>query len=498
MVTYADARLTIELEKERPSYYPGDPLRGTIQLHLPKDSAVGRVSVCVAGCTKSRINQSNGQSTSTFRGSAELFHLEQTLHDGHYTHKSGVLNWRFEFQVPDISDSSNVGVKWNAREGFLATTDNSELHPLPPPFKFTHSKTGKTWYAFITYAIEAKVTEPADHRAMKSKVLRVSRAIRILPRPTPDAVDVNDPQQRRGTLTTFTIRTLRLLPEHASQLAVTQRMKSMFSPSKLPRFTFDIDVSYPSIIQMYHLQPLPFVISASPRTEAASTTIQPNMRSFYRYPSLKIKHAKVTLQASTDCRCSSILSDTYAGATHDIHLLDRHFNDMSLAMRSLAWDQKNRVEEEIPSSINFGKECNIFITNDSRDGGEKSTKAKGLKNETAVQTFITPSFSTYNISRRYHLSWSIDLECAGEKIAFKGRSSEEITVLGPAASESGELLPDDAFWIVVPGGNGDSDNEEFQSRPSNRDTLPAYSELLSTESRTADPSSARRLEKQPR
>ncbi|KAJ9654208.1 hypothetical protein H2198_006724 [Neophaeococcomyces mojaviensis] len=490
MTTLNDADLTIEINEERLSYYPGDQLQGHLQLRLTKDSPIGKVSVRLSGCTKWKIVQSNGQSTSTFRGRAELFSDERILHDDHYKHKCSVIKWPFEFRIPDVVNLSNVGTKWNRRDGFL-TTDDKQAHPLPPSFKFADSRTGKRWHAFTAYVIEATVIEPEDRKILKPKTKRLVKAIRVLPRPTPESIDVNDPRQRRGSLETFTIRTLRLLPEHAKSLSIMQRTKSLSSPANLPRFTFDIDVSYPSIIQAYHPTVLPFVVAASARTDADLTTIQPDMRSFYRYPSLMVRHLKLSLQANTDCRCPSILSDTYAGTVHDITLVDRHFSHMPLMVRSLAWDQKNEREDDTPSFINFGKECNIVVTRDSRDHSKNGKMAKSTQESPPVQTFISPSFTTYNISRRYYLAWSVEFECAGEKVMLKGRSSEEVTVLGPAASESGDLLPDDALWNAVPGDDGGGDDEEVSRRPSNRDTLPAYSILPDSGTSTIESGPAR-------
>ncbi|KAK5946087.1 hypothetical protein PMZ80_000226 [Knufia obscura] len=486
----SEAGLIIKLDKEQQSYLPGDPVRGTLQLHLNKDSPVGKVSIRFSGSTESKIVQSNGQSTSEFRGSAELFNDVRALHDDHYTHKSGLLSWPFEFQIPTTVDPANIRSKWEQRDGFLATSDGAAIFPLPPSFQFADSTASRAWRAYTSYAIEATVIQAGDYKLAKPKTKRLTKVIRVLPLPIAEGVDMHDPRQRRGVPTTLTVQTLRLLPEHAGELSIMQRTKSIFNTSKLPKFTFEVDVSYTSTIQAYASTSLPFVVSGYPKTDIRSTTVQPEQRNFYRYPSLKVKHVKLVLQAHTSCRCPSVLSDVYADTIHDIPLVDRYLSNTSLAMRSFAWDQKNRVEEQIPTSIDFGKEYGIVVTKDSREDNQKVEKAKVLDNSSGrIRTFVTPSFQSYNISRRYYFAWSLQMECAGEKITLDGRSAEEITVLGPSAGDTGELLPDDAFW-VIPGEDGNSENDEVQRTQSNKGLPPAYSELPGAESTVLDSTSA--------
>lgn len=453
-------------------------------LHLHRDSTVGRVTVRFTGQAKSKIVQSNRQSTSTFRGNSVLFGIESILHDDHYTHKNGILSWPFEFQIPKSVDSSNSREGWNAREGFLAPASASQPHPLPPSFRFAESSSSKGWHVLTTYAIEATVIEPPGSQILKTTTETSSKIIHVLPPTTMSPMDMEDPRQRCGCAETVTIRTLRLLPEHTTSLSLMQRTRSFLSPSSLPKFTFDVDVSYASSLQILHPQPLPFIVAAIPRTDAESTTIQPSMRTFYRYPTLKIRRFQLILRATTMCRCPTVFSEASASLSHDIVLADRCFSDMVLGVRSVAWDQKNRVEDDIPTSIDLGNECNVRVVNESWNGVRRSRgktdKVAGERPQS--QTLVTPSFKTYNVSRKYHLAWNIEFECAGEEVEVKGQSLEEVVVLGPAASMSGELESNDVSWMMAPEDGGDSDEDGHMVRTmSEIDVLPAYNEISGEE-----------------
>jgi len=464
--------LTIQIDSKLQAYHPGDTIRGILQLRLEKDSPVGKVIIQLRGYTKSKIVQPNGQSTSKSRGRVELFKEESIVHNDHFTHKSGVLNWPFKFRIPATTELSSVVSKWKAKDHFLDTSGGSSLHPLPPTFRHIDLKHGKTSQATVTYGIEAIVEEPSDVRLTKPHVKRTVQPIYISKRTPQYGIDVNDPQQRRGTSTQVTIKTLRLLPENRQSLSMAQKMSSMFSSSKLPRFAFEIDVSYPSVLQISHPAPILFVIAASPKTDPSSTTIQPSIHTFYRYPSAHVKHLKLWLEAHTDIRCPSLLSDSHAGSVANIPLIDCGFTDTQVAMRSLAWDQKNKVDQDLPMSIDFGRECNARLKQPSK--GE-------------TKPLIAPSFMTYNISRRYYLVWVVELECASEKRTLEGRSREEVTVIGPTDAPAGETLPD-TTWLAGPNEDHDSE-EDFDfslQEPPSKETLPAYSELPDEATYTID------------
>lgn len=221
-----------------------------------------------------------------------------------------MLNWPFNFRIPATTELLSVVSKWKAKDHFLDASSASSLQPLPPTFRHIDLKHGKTSQATVAYGIEAIVEDPSDVRLTKPHVKRNVQPIHISQRTPQYGIDVNDPQQRRGTSTQLTIKTLRLLPENQQSRSMAQKMSSMFSSSKLPRFAFEIDVPYPSVLQINHPAPILFVIAASPKTDPSSTTIQPSIHTFYRYPSAHVKHLKLWLEAHTGIRCPSLLSDS--------------------------------------------------------------------------------------------------------------------------------------------------------------------------------------------
>ena len=457
--------LTILLDDNNCLYRPGDTVRGRLQLTLDKDSVIGRVSVQLCGRAVSKIVQLNGQSTSVFHGAVELFREEQVVHNDHYTHKSGVMSWLFAFQIPTSIDASIVQSKWKARDGFLAkSSDRSpDLLPLPPTFHQVDRKSGKAWRAFVAYTIDATVSEPDGSKLPKTHTQNTSLPIYVT-LATQDIVDYDNPQFRRGTTTAFVVKTQTLLLGSVQSSSTTQRISSLFRSSKLPKFTFDVDISYQSVLQISHHEPIRFIVSASPRTDAHSTTIQPDMLTFFRYPSLHVKHLKLYLETVTDIRCRSLLGDSCASARYEIPLIDCKFTDAQIAMRSLAWDQKNGTEQDLPMEIDFGKECDSHLRRQQQGPGNST---------------ITPSFRTYNISRRYHLTWIIDLECAGEPLTLKGRTADEVSVIEADNSIANGALPEEMLRMLrsMEEDVGCDDGELSALRHYETNTLPVYSEL---------------------
>lgn len=472
--------LSIKLHGNKTSYSPGDTIQGSLQLRLNRDSAVGKVTIHFLGRSKSKIVQSNGQSTSTFRGRVELFDITRILHDGHYTHKSGILSWPFEFCIPDSVDNPASENKWETHDGFLSNVvGETQMRPLPPSFRFVKSGSSKGWHVFTLYHIQAMISEPQDRSVLKPKKKISTRPIHVLPCSSDIPIDFEDPRYRLGHSETLTVRSLRLLPEYRGGLSLSQRVGFLFGRSNTPRFSFDIDVSYPATLQTYHPQPLPFVVAAIPKTDTESTTIQPSMLTFHRYPPLKVRHFQLFLRATTKCRCPSVLSDITADTSYDIVLADQQFGDLLLGMRSLAWDQKNEAQEDAPTSIDFGKECNVHITTDTwYDVEKRKVKTPSGALHTA-QSLVIPSFVTHNIYRSYHLAWNIELECAGETIRLKDQSQQGITVVGPAKNESGGLPLTHGTWEILDDIEN-SDDEQAGQWHLQEDTLPAYTEIGTT------------------
>ena len=244
--------LSFDVDRPRRIYRPGDIIGGHVLLDTTADAAIGTVSVSFWARSKTKIIQSTGQSVAVYRGRTLFFYTTETLYEGQYTHKPGSFRWPFHFVVPTHADPACIlsGQKWEHWSPFRST-DGDHLDLVLPPtmYHFRDGPTSKE--CFIEYFLEARVTEPEGlHRIRSPKVKSSTYPIVFHPSSTPEPI-------RKYNLVTesqlFTITTLKLLPEYVgTTLGIRDRARSIFKRQTIPRFSFNLTVQAPTIIQLFH------------------------------------------------------------------------------------------------------------------------------------------------------------------------------------------------------------------------------------------------------
>lgn len=405
--------LSFELDHPRSYYSPGDTISGHVILHTAEDSAIGRIIVNFWGRTKSRIIQQHGQAVTYHRGRTQLFNQEKILYEGQYTHKPGSFTFPFEFIVPDQADPLKILAceKWKPKEHFSGTTDENNLDlTLPASNHHTRIMFGRQAECFVEYVLSATVTEPEGlHHIRKAQSKTSTLPIIFHPLSTPEPIhDWNHITDSRD----LTISTLKLLPEHAgTSLGIRDRARSIFQRDSIPKFSFNIQVQAPSIIQLLHPTPIPFLITITPDLSPQSTTIDTS----HGLPLVVLRSATIELKAYVRCRAAGTFSDS---KTYEIPILANKPINQRLSFSDKPIEMSLSPGED---TLDLGKLCDLRLGNASL--GSK------------IEAPLCPSYNTFNVAREYHLIWELELECAEKFEKFSSqKNGPPCKVIMPAAT----------------------------------------------------------------
>jgi hypothetical protein len=405
--------LSFEIDHPQTHYSPGDLISGRVTLHTAEDSAIGRITVNLWGRTKSRIIQQHGQAVTYHRGRVQLFNQEKILYEGQYTHKPGSFTFPFEFIVPDRADPLKIlaSEKWKPKEHFPGTADENNLD-LTLPASNHHSRImfGRQAECFVEYVLSATVTEPEGlHHIRKAQSKISTLPIIFHPLSTPEPIqDWN----HITDLHSITISTLKLLPEHAgTSLGIRDRARSIFQRDSIPKFSFDVQVQAPSVIQLFHPTPIPFLITITPDLSPQNTTIDTS----HGLPLVVLRSATIELKTHVRCRAAGTFSDS---KTYEIPIIANKPINQRLPFSDKSAEMSLSAGEE---TLDLGQLCDLRLGNANL--GSK------------LETPLCPSYNTYNVAREYHLTWELEIECAEriEKFSSK-KNGPACQVIMPAAT----------------------------------------------------------------
>ena len=409
--------LSFELDNPKTHYSPGDIVSGRVVLNTADDVALGKVVVSLWGRAKSRIIQQHGQAVTYHRGRTQLFKQELVLYEGQYTHKPDTFRWPFEFIVPEYADPGSIlsGERWKQKDHFRSTADEDKLD-LTLPASCYHSRHmfGRHAEGFVEYVLDVTLTEPDGlHHIRGPQSKESTLPISFHPLSTPEPIqNYNFTTDQRP----FTISTLKLLPEHAgTSLGFKNRARSIFQRDSIPKFSFNLTVQAPTIIQLMHPSPIPFLITATPDLSPGMTTIETSLS----LPTVTLKAVKVELKAHLRCRAAGTFSDS---KTYEIPIVTSKILNQPLAMVRGSTSASD-------VTLDLGQLCDMRLGN--------------AKLGSRLETPLTPNFTTYNVSRTYHLLWELEFECAEKTEKFTSiKNGPECTVILPPATVEMDKVPE--------------------------------------------------------
>jgi hypothetical protein len=453
------AGVSIEIDDLQANYLPGDTITGRIMCESSPVADPARpyqVQLRLLGRAKSKyvIRSTNG--TDINRGRASFFDVNVPLTPDPTppSHKA----WTFSSVLPThpAPGMPQRGDEFRPHGSYLSTRDAQKQpidvtrHPLPAVmYHFAQSElSGKTSEAYVEYFLQAKV---ATHEATLPLFLRDRST----------ATPITDFSLKSRTVPQQ-IKTPRLLAEHAdTELTFRQKSSRFFKPSKTPKYSFNVKVEYPTILQLEHPDPLPLHIAVVPDLAPDKTSISPD-GDLALLPVVSLSWIKLELVMQVDIRCPGTMYDHENDKVHTIAIPFRGgiepvpipavpaeliesvmpAPDHNAAYRRYIAQQNNKrndippishhtsapLSSTPPAPLHIGAHLAIFIGSSAIT--TQSHPPVSLKRQ------LYPTFATYNIRLSYKLHWRMGLSCAGESMEVGAQTP--LTVL--AASEQQEAI----------------------------------------------------------
>ncbi|RYP50910.1 hypothetical protein DL768_003670 [Monosporascus sp. mg162] len=414
----ASPNLEILLDGARNSYRAGDTISGRVSRTAPLVASHARLAIQLCGRTKSKMVVSRGQAgTSTYRGRFNLFNSERNkrdLFEGpiHIEADGGNQDWGFTLTVPSGPDPSAVVAGNDQKFSYLPLGHHDiQTHPLPPVFYTSGFFISTTYHCFVEYFLEAKLHISAA--GGDEQVQRAVVPLSILPLSTPDIL-TEFPLTKQSFL--CRISTYRFTHgEEAGGLSLGQKTREFFGSSKVPQFTFSLQVEHPVVLQVENSINIPFRLLVLPDYDQTSEAIRDSPHT------VTLTSMTFEIKVSTKLICRGTLSPHTADQT-----------------RKVGADLKSAIDQRHePIVLPSGDKAEPLDVGDLLQLNLTSLISRGVRALLKRQTArLYPSFTTYNIKNAHKLRWTLTVMAAG--VTTEVSSEADLTLLpGPL----GELPP---------------------------------------------------------
>jgi hypothetical protein len=257
---------------------------------------------------------------------------------------------------------------------------------LPSSFMFAGHRGRTRFHGFVEYYLEAEFWQEN----------KPSPTIATLP------LDVRAPSipyplvdfDMKSRTFPSCIKTQRLIPGmEDAELSIRQRAQKLFGSSKVPQYSFSVQVECPAVIQLENPNPIPFkirVISDRQRTSDIITDVPKSMA----LGSLKIELKAVT---SVICERKHTADGIEMFSIVDAGTL---LNPISVP---------SGLEAE---ALDLGAILELSLHSDHVNARGKRLRQFG--------SLVYPNFLTYNIKRSHQLKWEFRLSVVGESVKISG------------------------------------------------------------------------------
>ncbi|KAL4891431.1 hypothetical protein BDV59DRAFT_209080 [Aspergillus ambiguus] len=390
--------LSIHLERRLASYSGGERILGKVVFESQRPVELEDITVTFSGRAKAKVQKVKGAvaPSASYKSKCVLFEKRRILlHLSGSTLVPGCHEWPFEFMFPSHVQCS---ARWPDTLPFRSDAE----HPLPPTFAAETGDSLRRLDCAIDYRIRAQVFKPQKNIFKKSPLFDEMVRLNFIPQTARLEADSPNSTYRDVKEQLFTVRSLLLLPENRGRsLKLQEKMQSWLSPSQLPRFDFQIALSYST--RMVQSEPLDCILDIVPFMEYSSISFPPEVI---------LQSLAITVVGRTAARAAPSLMGAISGEIDErMEVLCKH----SLGM-------------PVSGQVNLGQ---MF--------GPLAIKSSDV------------SFSTFNIARLYRLCATFSFECAGKILTFS-QSDLPISIMadGPARDSkdekpmSGEMRHEDA------------------------------------------------------
>lgn len=138
------------------------------------------------------------------------------------------------------------------------------------------------------------------------------------------------------------VRTQRLTPEFADseELSFKQKTLKLFHSSKVPKYSFDVLVITPGVIQLGSVDPVPFRVAAVPRLGQADETSD-EVRELERTPTVSVVSLRMVVKARTEVKVgNSRIWDRYTDRMDKVVEWSWMWKEGEEGMALPVWDRR--------------------------------------------------------------------------------------------------------------------------------------------------------------
>ncbi|KAK6503691.1 hypothetical protein TWF481_008695 [Arthrobotrys musiformis] len=438
--------IDIELEQPEGIFLPGD----TINARVIVDSVTGlsggqnNVYINFYGRSKVLIIRNTGEGKDYYRGRAILFQKQFYLDGPPVSEAGGREAWGFSVQIPThtVLGQYKYNDTWKVASKYLNNTEmDITQHPLPGVFYYCGESGGTKGECYVEYVMEVslrptrEIYDPNDKQKKKKEPDVPTTIVPLVIRTRSSERPIKYSEYLQDVSEEVRIKTLKLLPQFATeQLGFRHNLKSVFKPSKIPNYFFDLKVTCPSTIQLDNPTYFPFRLSIIPKADStgkgsSSGSIFSNGDTS-KLPDVKISTFSLCLKMWSMMRARSILKwDSSTEKHHDFAIspdLPPHMVGYVIPREGGAGMYGYRHPDESndlmggEQYLDLGQLLNLQLSR------THSTRLEGEKNEFKTKRPLWPSFKTYNIHCYYEWKYKITITCAGETQVVEGKQRVEL------------------------------------------------------------------------
>ncbi|KAH8812552.1 hypothetical protein F5884DRAFT_785757 [Xylogone sp. PMI_703] len=400
----ASPELAIQLSQDQRVFGPGDTIIGNVVRKVHTVSPRAWVTVRLRGRAKTKMivhrRRGNASSTNHYRGRFNFFGPNETcqkLFDGpvHIPPNGDPQVWAFALAIPMRPSFRSVREENDQDNSYLPLTEEAiGASFLPFSFGFENHNWGHQFHGYVEYHLEAQLW-------LENKSSASIATLPIFIRPVSTAYPLMDFDLKSRTYPGI-IKTQRLVPGMGdAELSFRQKTQKLFGSSKVPQFSFSIQVGCPAVIQLQSPVPIPFKIRIIPdpkRTSGIIADVPQNVM---------LSSLEIELVASTSVICKGLFSTHSANATQKF----------DFGIRGIDLNRIAQGPVIIPSGSNVQALDVGDLLGLSLNPLHASTRGKPLAR---FVDQVYPSFVTYNIRHNHLLRWQLSLKVASEKMSLSG------------------------------------------------------------------------------
>ncbi|KAB8239132.1 uncharacterized protein BDW43DRAFT_73336 [Aspergillus alliaceus] len=391
------------------TYVGGDTVIGNVvrRSHIVAPEAT--VTLALVGRVKTKIsvkrNNGNGTSTSHYRGRWELFRPPRLVlfHGPLHLPRGSAddqLTWPFSLTVPERPTDEVLEGHCRAESFLPLDKDTLARSTLPASFYSSSSGWRTSSEGFVEYYLEAELRYG---RAGSFEVEKATLPITMRHAP-PAGLSFSYDLQSRGV--EKRVKSQRLLPgmENA-ELTLKQKTQKLFGSSKVPEFSYIVEVSWPRAIQLDNPVPIPIIIGIKPSHTSSDIggVVQ----------SVRLNWVNMSIKSTTLVIAPGNFSQSN---THDDYHSSRHHFGLKGAFLNLPNPIVFTTGKE-NEPVDVGNMLGLVLhPNGATVGGRLVTTGMG----------IYPDFVTYNIHHCNVLDLEMSLTVAGKTHGVKVGSEVRI------------------------------------------------------------------------